>query len=170
VFPETPIAAQLLSQASSPEDLLQVALQMRDEYSSLRRSMCDLESQLCGDDITLEKKTKICRQLHAMAQELRKDPEGALRRETVDLTGLVAAIPAAGEPLSLATTSNAVGKLMSLPVDVLLRAIRRRRIRIMFKTKKSFLRLRSSCSMLASLFGFSASEVRKSMAKYQGRR
>jgi len=150
-FPETPIAWEVISNASTAESLIDVALQLRDEYSAFRRHTQQLEAELRSDDITTAKKVKIVASLDRVVEELWPSERRGLRREFIDAVSIVAALPTA-LPSNIPSFAGTIGSIISQPIDVLLRAFRRRRYRVMFRSKRRFMRGKGSVAQFAKVF------------------
>lgn len=158
LFPETPVAWEIISNASSAENLLDVALQLRDEYRAFRRHVQTLESELRSDDITAGKKVKIVADLDRVVADMWPSERRGLRREFIDAVSIAAALPAQ-LPSSIPSVAGTIRSLLSQPVDLLLRAFRNRRYRVMFRAKRRLLKGKHSVPQLAKVFGLPSSIV-----------
>jgi hypothetical protein len=148
LFPKTPIAMQIIMNSSSPDDLLDTALQLRDEYSDFRSGVADIEGELCSEDITLGRKIKLVRYLEAMADGLWPTETRSIRRVTVELTGLLSLI----RPLTLGSIKDAIESLAGMPTELIIGALRKRKVRVLHKTRKIFLRSRHCIQKIAWIF------------------
>jgi hypothetical protein len=160
IFPETPIASYILFEASKPEEMLQIALDLREKYKSFRHNFSNLETILLDEAIPLRKKRRLLIKIEAMANEIWPKTPHSLRQETLELSGLLNVIPKSIANLEISNIGTLAGMLLSRPVDLLMSALRRRKIRVMLKSKKRFLHTSKWIVKLAKLFSLDQERVR----------
>src|SRR5258708_3615953 len=149
VFPETPIAMQILSESQSIDDLVPIALQLRDTYAGFRRHMVELEHELTSDDITIQRKLKLLAAVDSMAEQLWPRDNVGLRKATVELSGLTELL----DRTSVALAGGLTRQLLGLPIEMIMAAVRKRRVRGMLRSKRAFLRSKAIREHLARLLG-----------------
>lgn len=157
VFPATPIAATIIDEAKSPEDMLQVALQLRTDAKRLRSQLIEFEKNLFNDQVSLKEKSRILLDIQALSDELWHSKDSALQRESLVLPGLVAAV---ATDLTVGTIGSLISSLASAPFSLLRKALRRRRVRVLLKAKKGFLSGTDRLGKLATLFGIEKDGIR----------
>jgi hypothetical protein len=69
-FPETPIASMILHDSSSPQEMLEVALQLRTQLAPFRRDLNALEHSLANEDQPLKARLKQLRELERVSKLL----------------------------------------------------------------------------------------------------
>jgi len=134
-------------------------MQLRDQFLKFRRNMLELETELYDEDVSIGRKLKISKEIQTLAAELWPDQKKGYYKETLDITGFLVTIPNA--EVSMA----GMLKLLkgSSSVEMIMRAFRRRKIRILLKTKRQFLRTRSYKTRISSIFDVSPESVRESI-------
>lgn len=152
VFPETPIAWEILACATTAEDLVEAALQLRSEYSAFRRHIQEVEVELRSDDVTTAKKIRVVAEIERVVEQLWPVERRGLRREVSDSLSFVAALPT-NIPTTLSSITGTALGLLSQPIDMLLRVLRHRRYRLLFRSKRRFLRRKGDVDRVAHIFG-----------------
>jgi hypothetical protein len=153
VFPETPIASQLIYRATSAKGLVDAALEMRDEFAAFRRAMVEIESDLASAAQPTKLRLKRLKQLQQLGDSLWGGERTDLRANAVSLSESLAAIPEAVIDPSVSSVSKAASKLLTLPVDKILHVYRRRKIRLLLKAKRDFLARGDSTKRIAKILG-----------------
>lgn len=166
-FPQTPVAAQIVQDSKTPDDLVQTCLSLRDEWGPFRREMISVEKRLLAEDMTLERRLKLLDDLEAAAAGIWKRPqEGGLRQHIREISGLVPALTSAAALPTPAGVSGTLAAVLGMPVDSLLQAMRRRKLRVVHRAKKRFLQSAGLVSHLARMFEVPKETVRDSIAHY----
>jgi hypothetical protein len=150
VFPETPIAGQIVMDSSSPEDFLLIALQLRDEYKTFRKEMIELEAELLSEDTSLKRKIRLQRHLDSLAAELWPNNQSGIWKEALELSNILSISPL--DPLGVRGVAKLTKLILDKPSDLLLRLIRRRKVRVLLKTRKKFLESKGWPTKLAKVF------------------
>jgi hypothetical protein len=163
VFPQTPISWQIVAESNGPEDLVQVALQLRDEYRKFRRRMVELEAELADEQTSLKRKIKLKKQVDAMAGELWPTQPTGIRKEATELSGLLNALPAAVDAATLGGVTGLTQYVLSRPTDLILKLLRRRKVRVLLKSKRTFLRGANWTGKLANIFNIPQEDVREAL-------
>lgn len=164
IFPETPIARLIVRDSSSPDGLVDAALELRKEFSSFRLAMNQLESDLARETQPLSVRLKRHRELQRLADSLWKESKTDLRTSAKSLSEALVAIPEAATAPSPDSIGALATKLLALPVERLIDVYRRRKVRLLLKAKRSFLGGNDSTSKLASIFGVPEDIARRSRA------
>jgi hypothetical protein len=162
VFPETPIAGQIVMDSNRPEDFLLIALQLRDEYKTFRKEMIELESELLSEDATLKRKLKLHRQIDLLAAELWPNNQFGIRKEAVELSNILSISPL--DTLSVVSVAKLTKLILDKPSELLLRLIRRRKVRVLLKTRKKFLQSKGWPTKLAEVFQLPKSVVKDALS------
>jgi antitoxin component of RelBE/YafQ-DinJ toxin-antitoxin module len=163
VFPQTPISWQIVAESNGPEDLVQVALQLRDEYRKFRRRMVELEAELADEQTSLKRKIKLKKQVDAMAGELWPTQPTGIRKEATELSGLLNALPAAVDAATLGGVTGLTQYVLSRPTDLILKLLRRRKVRVLLNSKRTFLRGANWTGKLANIFNIPQEDVREAL-------
>lgn len=162
VFPETPIASLIVQNASSPQGMLDTAIQLRSEFASYRRHMNQMEYDLANENQPIRLRLKRLRELEQLADALWPSARTDLKTTAFGVSEAILAIPEIVTNPSLSSVKSLATKISSIPIEMLMDVYRRRKIRLLLRAKKSFLNSRDSTSKLASIFGVSDDIVRRS--------
>jgi hypothetical protein len=163
-FPETPIASMLLREAKDVSDTIEVAIQLRSEFAAFRQQMNELESELVNDDLPLKRRLRKLEHLKGLVSELWPRERTALSTSAVELAAAAAAIPEFAAMPSPSGGAMLLQRMTTVPLESLLRYYRRRRIRLLLKAKRTFLKSHSSAETIGRLVGVPAALVRESWA------
>jgi len=170
MFPRTPVALQILRRSREPEDLIESCLDLREEWAGFRRQMIEIEEQLLSEDITLARKLRLLSSLEAAASEVWKQPlAGGLRQVIKEISGLVPLLSSAIASPVPGSTASAVRAILGLPVETILRALRRRKLRVLHEAKKGFLQSAGLSTHLAEMFEVPQEVVCAESARYGSR-
>ena len=150
VFPETPISCQIVMNSSRPEDFLLIALQLRDEYRDFRKQMIDLETELLSEEASLKRKLKLQRHVDLLAAELWPTNQKGMRKEATELSNILNILPV--NTLDIKSIAKLTQYILDKPAELLIRLIRRRKVRVLLKTRKKFLESKGWPSKLAEVF------------------
>ncbi len=151
-FPETPIASMIVQNAATPEGLVHAAVQLRAEFSSFRRQMNQIQSELVNEDQSIKVRLKRMRELERLADSLWDGQKTDIRANAMSVSEALFAVPEAAMAPSPASVKELAIKLSALPVDSLLDLYRRRKIRLMLKAKRGFLKSTNSTKKVAKIF------------------
>ena len=162
-FPVTPIANEILQRAETPEGLLESAIALRKEYAEFRFQVCELESSLFEEDLTLKQKMRLVRRVDSMAAEIWGEKRLGVRRWTDEATGIATlAIQAPAAPV--ASVAGMVGSILKLPWETLAVQIHRRRVRVLSKSAKRLLASKDQLGHAANLLKVKPSIIQRSLA------
>ncbi len=161
VLPQTPIAAKILGESNSPEDLGRVALQLRDEYASFRCEMASLQEKLIAENTTLEESIKVRRRVESLAKELWPENREGWQMNLVPISDLLNCILNEVPNVRLDSIAGITGHVISLPYKLLMTAIRRRKIRLFLSAKKNFLHSANWTQKIAKIFDLSYEDVKQ---------
>jgi len=165
IFPESPIASSIIRESNKPEDLNRIALQMRDKFSKLRYHMNSLQEEMVNENTSIEQKVKICAEIEMMCNELWQEKGEGWRAILNSTTGLLnAAIGAAIMP-NVSSIQGIVEYLLNQPYELIRRAMRRRKLRVLLEAKRNFLRSNNWTGKIASIFRLPIEEVRRAQLK-----
>lgn len=153
VFPETPIASLIIQNATTPEGLVGAALQLRSEFSQFRRQMNEIEADLAKDEQSLKVRLKRMRELERLANSLWEESKTDLRANALSVSEALLAVPEAVSTPSPTSIKDLALKLAALPVDGILQLYRKRKIRLLLKAKRGFLKGQNSTRRIAQIFG-----------------
>jgi hypothetical protein len=167
VFPETPIASLIVQNASSPRGMLEVAIELRNEFASYRRHMNQMEYDLANKDQPLRLQLKRLRELEHLAGALWPGAQTDLKTTALGISEALLAIPEVVGTPSASSLGGLVAKLGSLPVEKLMDVYRRRKIRLLLKAKSNFLKGHDATAKIGSILGVPEEIVRRS--RVQGR-
>lgn len=158
VLPATPIAATIIKQASSLDDINEVALQLREDYSDLRRNVAEMEAELLEEKHSVKRKAEVLRQIKQILDEIQDEDMGGWQmgfRSVSNLLDLAIGSSTSGG----VTFAAAPAHLLKLPMALVTRAIRRRKVRVLLRAKKDFLETGNWTDRLANVFGVPRDEV-----------
>ena len=165
VFPQTPIASVILENSSKPDDINVVALQLRDEYKQIREYMVQIQEELGKEDASLERKRRISRDLRGLCSELWPEEKEGWRAAVEPATGFLnLAIETASAPTPN-TVAKAVDFIIKQPYELITRALRRRKVRVLLNAKRSFLKSSNWSQKLAQIFIISEDDVKTAQLK-----
>jgi hypothetical protein len=167
IYPETPIAWQIIRDSSKLEDFLPVALQLRDEYKKFRQSMINIEDEIYSDDITLKRKTQLIKELDSMAGEIWKKQENTTQKVAQGFSSLLDIALNQITGLSLGNFPKLLNYILGKPTEMLLDKLHQRKIKVVLNSKKQFMQSNKWADKISSIFSLSKSEAREKIIKYQ---
>lgn len=153
VFPETPIASLIVQNATTPEGLVNAALQLRSEFADFRRKMNQIEADLANDGQSMKARLKRAQELERLANSLWKHKATDFRTNALSVSEALLAVPQVVSAPSLGSIKDLALKLTALPVGSILDIYRRRKIRLLLKAKRGFMRSQNSTKKIAQIFG-----------------
>lgn len=162
VFPETPIARLIVSEAKTPEGLVETALALRGEFAGFRSAMNQLQSDLVSESLSLSVRLKRLHELEQLADALWKEPRKDLRTNAQAISEALFAIPEVVATPSVNSVASLANKLIALPVERLIGLYKHRKIRLLQKAKRNFLHNNDATAKLAEIFGVSETVARSS--------
>lgn len=139
-FPETPIASLILQRATSPIGLIDAAIELRAEFASYRRHMNQIEHDLANESQSLKIRLKRAKEIEQLASTLWAGSKTDLRASAIGVSEVLFALPEVVADPTVSTLKGLAAKIASLPVDVILDLYRKRKVRLLLKAKRSFLR------------------------------
>jgi len=166
VFPSTPISWEIVSNTDEPNGLVAATLQLRSEYARFRKYCAELESQLLDDSISLKRKAKLLSKIGEMRKELWPKPLDGFRKHAIETADVLGMTLEAGIDPSAGGIGSAVAAILRAPVDLVLRSMRRKRVKILMRSQKQFMAAKMWTDRLATLFGLSKDVVRSSVQKH----
>lgn len=163
IFPETPIASRIVMESNKIEDFHEVALELRKEFKSFRKEMVELETELASESTSLNKKVKLVNQIDELATALCPSEQLGLRKEALPLSGFLNIIPMSLNSISITDAAKMTQFVLSKPLDLILESLKRRKIRVLFSTRRKFMRSKLWTQKLAKIFGMSPDEIQQSL-------
>jgi len=162
VFPETPIASMLLWNSTSPQGLIQAAIQLRSEFAPFRRHMNLLEFDLANDELPLKARLKRVRELEQLAGHLWPSTKTNIGKIALGVSDAMTAIPDVIENPSPLSALKLAEKLLAVPTDQLMNVFQRRKVRLLLRARRSFLNAKGSTEQLAKIFQLPQEVIAKS--------
>lgn len=163
IFPESPIASSIIMESNRPEDLNIVALQMRDKFSNLRCYMNEIQKEILNEDVSLEKKIKLSKEIETMRNELWKEKHQGWETILNQTTSLIHTVIGASTMPIVYSLPDIVLFLLGQPYASIRGAIRKRKIRVLLESKRDFLRSKNCIGKIASIFGITDADVREAL-------
>lgn len=139
-FPETPIASLILQRATSPAGLIDAAIELRSEFTSYRKHMNQIEHDLANESQPLKTRLKRAKEIELLASSLWAGSRTDFRASAVGVSEALFALPEVVADPTVSTLKGLASKLAALPVDGILDLYRKRKVRLLLKAKRSFLR------------------------------
>jgi len=158
VFPRTPIATSIIHDSAGPEDLLRIALELREEFTGFRQAMRELETELFSEETDLRHRIRILNDIEGISRELWPTPRDGFRASFVEATGLITKV-ADLTPGSTVTQLNLIAQILSKPVEAVLRGIKRRKIRVLLQAKRDFLKSKRHTDKIKEIFRLTDRQV-----------
>ncbi len=165
VFPETPIASMILHSSATPAEMVDVALQLRDQFASFRHHLNGIEHDLANEDQSLKVRLKRVRELERLAASLWPKAKTDLCTSAVNVADALLAIPELAAAPSPEGASKMIERLAQLPLDVIMDAFRRRKVRLFIKARHAFLHNRDATDRISKVLNVPASLVRESRSR-----
>jgi hypothetical protein len=166
IYPETPIAWQIIRDSSKLDDFLPVALQLRDEYKKFRQTMLKIEDELFSDDITLKRKRQLVKELDTMAAEIWNRQEDTTQRTAQEFSSLLDLALNEATNLSLSNFPKLLGYILGKPTEILVSKLHQRKIKVVLSSKKQFLSSSKWVDKLSEIFYLPKNEVKEQIIKY----
>lgn len=139
-FPETPIASLILQRATSPTGLIDAAIELRAEFAPYRKHMNQIEHDLANESQSLKVRLKRAKEIELLASSLWADSKTDLRASAIGVSEALFALPEVVSDPTASTLKGLASKIAALPVDAVLDLYRKRKIRLLLKAKRSFMR------------------------------
>lgn len=157
-LPPSPIAGLLLEKASTPEDLIEVAFDLREKYSSFRRRVHELETSLGDPSESFKSKVKTKKEIIRVISKLDNRSDFSIRKNIESSASFFDSMESAvlrdGE-FSLKKATDAV---LSKPVEWVLDRFRNRKYRVLFASRDAVLRSSGYKRKVADIFGMPHSD------------
>jgi len=166
IYPETPIAWQIIRDSSKLEDFLPVALQLREEYKTFRETTIKIEEELFSDETTLKRKEKLVKELNLMASEIWKGQENTTQRIAQDFSSLLDLALNQATNLSLGNFPKLLDFVLGKPTEILLSKLHQRKIKVLMNSKKQFMSSRKWINKLSSIFSLPEDRIREGVLKF----
>lgn len=161
-FPETPIASLILQRATSPAGLLDAAIELRSEFASYRKHMNQIEHDLANESQSLKVRLKRAKELERLASSLWAGSKTDLKASAIGVSEALFTLPeVVGDPTA-STLKGLASKIAALPVDAILDLYRKRKVRLLLKAKRSFLRGGDQAANIARVLSVEPALVAKS--------
>jgi hypothetical protein len=165
-FPDTPIASMILHESVSIRDMLKVSLQLRSEFAAFRRELNQMEFELANEDQPIKKRLRQLNKLEQLSATIWPTDKKDFRRTAIDVSDAILAIPELATTPSLASLKDLTSRISAVPVDIILNAFRRRKVRLMLKAKRSFLNRKSLTPRLAAILSVPEGLILKSKSAH----
>lgn len=162
-FPKTPLAWKIIQNSNQPKDLIQVALQLRTDFKSFRRNMISLEEELYDETTTLQRKRKIMNEVNFMAKGLWSEEKLGYQKISQEITDFIKLIPSDFSFNPAREIPSITSYLISKPINTLIDAFQRRKIKTLIKARKDFMKSKLWIKKLSSIFSFPEEAVRESL-------
>ncbi len=167
IYPETPIAWQIIRDSTKLEDFLPVALQLREEYKAFREATIKIEDELYSDEITLKRKGKLVKELNSIAAEIWKDQGNTTQKIAQDFSSLLDLALDQARNLSIGNFPKLLGFILGKPTEILLSKLRQRRIKVLMNSKKQFMSSSKWINKLSSIFSLPEIKIKESLLKFR---
>lgn len=167
IFPETPIAYQIIQNANSPHDMLEVALQLREEFNSFRRHINEIEQDMTNENNSLKTRIKRMKEIEALAASLWPNSKTSFRTAAKEISESLLSLPELAEHPLPTSTAKLIAAVASLPFERLIQVYQKRKIRILLKAKNNFLNSPDLTKKLASILNIDINIVKRSNSKQQ---
>ena len=165
IYPETPIAWLIIRDSIYPEDLLKVALQYRIKFKKFREAMISMDNELTSQTTSLEKKLKILKEIEFIAQSFWGKEDGVKMKIASELPNLIGSAAETVSCFSISSSMSLLNSIISMPIDLLLNSLRKKKIRVILKAKKDFLKSRNWVQKLSSLFSINETIIKECIDK-----
>jgi hypothetical protein len=165
VFPNTPIAMQILMGSIVPEDMVDTTLSLRDRYAPIRAAMTEIDLALRNDETTVARKQALCRELKKLTEELSPNITSFVQRATVESIDMLSVASKIADVDPVIGISRLIAKLLKQPIGSIGSALRRRRIRAMLRSRTSCLGAKDVHEKLSTMFELSRQSVSSAYAR-----
>lgn len=159
VFPETPLASMILAEASTPAEMVEVALRLRSELRDFRSHLSAIEADLADESVPLKKRLARAKELQLLADDLWPEKRNGVLTSATGVAEALLAIPELAVGLTPALLKKAVSALRGSALDRVVALWRRRRIRVFAKSRKTMLSGASHTEQIAKIFSVSPETV-----------
>ncbi len=167
IYPETPIAWQIIRDSSKLEDFLPIALQLRDEYKNFRESMINIEVELHSDNINLNRKLQLVKELDAMAGEIWKGQENTTQKVAQDFSSLLDLALNQATNLSIGNFPKLLEFVLGRPVEILLSKLHQRKIKVLLNSKRQFMKSTKWADKISNIFSLPKHKIKEELTKYR---
>lgn len=167
IYPETPIAWQIVRDSSKLEDFLPVTLQLREEYKKFRETTIKIEEELFSDEITLKRKRQLVRELDFVADAIWKDQENTTRKVAQDFSSILDLALNQATNLSTGNFPKLLEFVLGRPVEILLSKLHERKIKVLLNSKKQFMNGSRWVDKISSIFSLPKHEIKEELTKYR---
>ncbi|MCD4806689.1 MAG: hypothetical protein K8R13_03820 [Methanococcoides sp.] len=166
IFPRTPIATQILNEAKSPEDLLSVALTIREDFREFRQEISKFESELFDPDMTYNQKIQKMNYLEGLANEVWSQPRVGFQQVTSEISSVSNLAFEIGSSLTCQDVPSVVKIIAKAPWEITKKYLLRRKVNVLIDSKKEFMNSKDCTSNISKIFNCSEELVKNSQKEW----
>lgn len=150
-----PIMAEILRKTDNPQDIPDLILDLRDRSQNLRGAMQEYQKMMNDPDIPWQEKRREIHKWKTHSKELVMEIMKV--KPSITFTNLIPDVVGAGVEIGTGEFSLNVKKLVTIPLDRLLKWWRRRHICFLFNVADNILTKPGYSSLIKKVFGTSLS-------------
>jgi hypothetical protein len=138
-MPPSPVAAWILREAHTKEDLVKVALQLRNDMKGVRQQLNDLQREMMDASNSVQSRIRHAREVRRVLAAL--DPKGPMdvKKEISSYSSIADSIKESILDNKDFTIKKVADVMMSKPIEYLIDRFRNRKYRVLFNLKHKFL-------------------------------
>ncbi len=150
-FPETPIASRILDESTSVSTMVNTALELRREFADFRRSINEIEATIADPNASVSVRKKALRDVERMAASLWPEERTDFGKVALSVGESLMEVPDFAAAPSPKKAVEIAGKLGKSSFESILSFLRRRRVRLLLKARRTFLNSRNSSQKVSRL-------------------
>jgi len=162
-----PITSVILNRAKKKENILKIALELREEFSKLRKAFREYEAKIVDDSLSIQESLNASYELENIIKQLFPKPDSPFVNKLTewrDISDLVRLIDGAS-----ATDFSSFGKLfLGNPIKEIIRRIKRRKVKYLFKLRDDFIQIKNYGNLVQKIFNKEITEAHKKIAMDNG--
>lgn len=159
IYPSTPIASEIILNSSSPKDLVNITIDLRDHYQKFRKVMCEMESALVDEDISISNKKKIIREMKFFFNELWPESNDIINKELKEYSNFIGGLPKDIMNLKFGSPIEIYNSLSNFPLESLIKRLKKRKISALLNSKKTFLKSKNIRDKISNIFSINKTKL-----------
>ncbi|HEV2600105.1 hypothetical protein [Sphingopyxis sp.] len=157
-LPPSPVAAHILREAKNKEDLILVALQLRDNLKEIRHHLNGLQSTMLDEDVSVDKRIRVGKEIQRLMLKLSPTASIDTKKSIQSYSSFVENIKDSILDSENFTIKKATDIIISKPIEYIIDRFRYRKYRVLFDMKNKFLSDKSYHSRICSILGYKMSD------------
>lgn len=153
ILPPTPIASLIVNEAKDANDLVSSAFRLRDIYSQFRVVSQQIEERIFDNNISNLERLKAVREMEYICSALNPSSENDLKKGIASSSSFFDNLGKEFSEESEFSIKRITDIVLSKPVEYLISSLKKRKFRILFEARRSYMKSKPYQIRIAELFG-----------------